>query len=420
MADGEGTKADGDRTVRAQYEDYPYPARDPADERRRLITGSPSHLLEIEHYVLAGMRAGALNALVAGGGTGDGAIMLAQQLADRGAGHVTYLDVSAASLEIARARAQVRGLDNIRFLQGSLLDVAELAPGPYDYIDCCGVLHHLDDPKAGLDALAAQLKPAGGMGLMVYAPLGRSGVYPLQAALRRLGGDAPPAERVALARRLLGQLPEGNLFRRNPYLGDHLQGDDAGLYDLLLHSRDRAYSVADLSHLVAASGLAISGFVPALQYHPAIYLQDPELERRAAALPVMEQFALAEELSGAIKTHVFYVVNAGPSSGGRADPDLAMQVPVLRDHQPDELADALARLSQLKATLGGVTVELPVPAGSDALVRLIDGRRNLRELRRDLEDAGIRLSWAEFRAQFRAVYALLQPLNLLLLAGRTG
>ena len=34
-----------------QYEAYPYPARDPADEAKRLIEGSPSHLLEINHYI---------------------------------------------------------------------------------------------------------------------------------------------------------------------------------------------------------------------------------------------------------------------------------------------------------------------------------------------------------------------------------
>ena len=39
-----------DNAVRAQYEAYPYPARDPGDEAQRLITGSPSHLLEIEHF----------------------------------------------------------------------------------------------------------------------------------------------------------------------------------------------------------------------------------------------------------------------------------------------------------------------------------------------------------------------------------
>ena len=36
--------------VRQQYELLPYPARDPRDEAQRLIEGSPSHLLELNHY----------------------------------------------------------------------------------------------------------------------------------------------------------------------------------------------------------------------------------------------------------------------------------------------------------------------------------------------------------------------------------
>ena len=72
--------------VRRQYEAYPYPPRDPADEARRLVTGSPSHLLEIDHYLFAGRRdfVHGFRALIAGGGTGDATVMLAQQLADLG------------------------------------------------------------------------------------------------------------------------------------------------------------------------------------------------------------------------------------------------------------------------------------------------------------------------------------------------
>ena len=33
-----------DGSLAAQYEAYPYPARDPRDEAKRLIIGSPSHL----------------------------------------------------------------------------------------------------------------------------------------------------------------------------------------------------------------------------------------------------------------------------------------------------------------------------------------------------------------------------------------
>jgi 2-polyprenyl-3-methyl-5-hydroxy-6-metoxy-1,4-benzoquinol methylase len=62
----------------------------------------------------------------------------------------------------------------IRFHTGSLLDLPSLGLGPFDYIDCCGVLHHLEDPAAGLAALKSVLDPAGGIGLMLYGTLGAS------------------------------------------------------------------------------------------------------------------------------------------------------------------------------------------------------------------------------------------------------
>ena len=55
--------------VRAQYEALPYPARDPRDEAIRLITGTPSHILEINHNLFAGSLnfTRPFRALVAGG-----------------------------------------------------------------------------------------------------------------------------------------------------------------------------------------------------------------------------------------------------------------------------------------------------------------------------------------------------------------
>src|SRR3979411_987793 len=97
-----------DHAVAAQYEVLPYPARDPRDEARRLIVGSPSFLAEIEHYLFAGRipRDRPFRALIAGGGTGDAAIMLAQQTKDAGLiAELTYLDQSTASRRIAEARA---------------------------------------------------------------------------------------------------------------------------------------------------------------------------------------------------------------------------------------------------------------------------------------------------------------------------
>jgi SAM-dependent methyltransferase len=148
--------------VRAQYEAYPYPARDPAEERKRLVIGSPSHILEIDHYLFGGRRdfSRPFRALFAGGGTGDGAIMLAQQLADLGAeAEIVHLEPSGAAQRIAAARAGIRGLRNIRFQAGSIEELDRLGLGAFDYIDCCGVLHHLEDPAAGLAVLSGALAP---------------------------------------------------------------------------------------------------------------------------------------------------------------------------------------------------------------------------------------------------------------------
>lgn len=399
--------------VAAQYEALPYPERDPADEAKRLIVGSPSHLLEIEHYVFGGRRAGPIRALAAGGGTGDGAIMLAQHLSDRGeGGEVVHLDVSAAAQAVARARAEARGLVNISFVRASLLDLPKLGLGRFDYVDCCGVLHHLEDPAAGLAALKDALAPGGGMGLMLYGALGRTGVYPLQSALRRLAGADSVPERLALARRLLQSLPESNWFRRNPNLGDHARGD-AELYDLLLNARDRAFTVPEIAALADGAGLRLAGFVPGWRYDPLRLLNQPELAERASRLAPLERWALAEELAGDHKTHVFYLA----TDEAVADPASAEAVPALREVDPAAFAAALRRSRRLKLDLAGRTERIALPDGAAELVALIDGRRSLRQLHRALAQVRPGLDWLGFSALFAQLWAALHPLNLLLLGG---
>ena len=61
--------------------------------------------------------------------------------------------------------------DKVKFIQGSLLDCKEMEIGEFDYVDSCGVLHHLPDTEAGFKALDSVLKPDGGMGIMVYGTL---------------------------------------------------------------------------------------------------------------------------------------------------------------------------------------------------------------------------------------------------------
>ena len=411
-----------DARLAAQYEAYPYPRRDPRDEAKRLIVGSPGHLREIDHWVFGARRPASrpLHALIAGGGTGDATIMLAQQMAREGrAGSVTWLDRSAASLKIAQARAAARGLTNIVWEQRSLLELPGSGLGPFDYIDCCGVLHHLPDPAEGLRALLSVLAPGGGLGLMVYAPHGRTGVYMLQDALRLLApADEAPAARLDVAKRVMRHLPETAWLRRNGFLDDHVNGGDAGLYDLLLNPRDRAFTVRELHALLAGEGLAVTCWVEPTRYDPIPLLPDPRLRARVEALDPIDRAALAEALAGNVSAHIVYCVRrgraggAGGLHGGRCGAGAARTVRIgaCRRHR--------SRTARSPSWWTGCACRSPLPPLAPAILRLVDGRRSVGEIAAELAQRG---TGAEaFERAWRATFGALERLNRLLLAAPIG
>ncbi|HUD61604.1 MAG TPA: class I SAM-dependent methyltransferase [Acetobacteraceae bacterium] len=406
-----------DARLAAQYEAYPYPRRDPREETKRLIVGSPGHLREVDYWVFGARRSVSqpLRALIAGGGTGDATIMLAQQMARGGrAGTVTWLDRSVAALGIAQARATARGLTNIEWEQRSLLELPGSGLGPFDYIDCCGVLHHLPDPAAGLRALLSVLAPGGGLGLMVYAPHGRTGVYMLQDALRMLApaGEAP-AVRLDLAKRVMRHLPETAWLRRNGFLDDHVNGGDAGLYDLLLNPRDRAFTVRDLHALLAGEGLAVTCWVEPARYDPMPLLPDPRLRARVEALDPVDRAALAEALAGNVSAHIVYCVRTDEQTE-RANFMANDAVPVTRELSGTEIAGGVRPDGTITLVYDGLRVPLALPALAPAILRLVDGRRSVSEIAAVLAEHG---TGAEaFAGAWRATFSTLERINRLLLA----
>ncbi|GBR07062.1 class I SAM-dependent methyltransferase [Acetobacter oeni] len=405
-----------DEALVSQYEAYPYPERDPRDETKRLLIGSPSHLREIDYWVFGAKRSRSLplRVLIAGCGTGDAAIMLGTHMARAGReGEIVALDRSEKALSIARARAGMRGLENIRFVQGSLTNI-EADPGLFDYIDCCGVLHHLPDPDAALAGLERILAPGGGMGLMVYAPYGRTGVYMLQDALARLAPmSESPRDRLDVARRVMRHLPATAWLRANGNFGDHLSGGDAGLYDLLLNPRDRAYDVPALFGLLDRAGLETTCLMEPARYDPALLLPDPRLRTRIEELDYRSRAALAEELAGNMATHVVYVVRRGEAPE-RADPMAADAVPVMREIPGSELVKQMTPDNRLRFAFGTLEVLLPLPGQTRGLLPLIDGVRTVRELGEAMESRSVAAK--RFPALWQEIFATLEGVNRVLLA----
>jgi len=318
------------QTVRRHYEGFPYPERDPADEHKRLCKPVLAGLEVMNHYCFSGRRdfSKGFRALVAGGGTGDSTIWLAEQLRDTDA-TIIDVDITEASMAISKARAKIRGLENITWIHGSLLDIPTMGLGTFDYINCNGVLHHLIDPPAGLAALRSVLADDGCMGIMVYGRYGRTGVYQMQELMRLVNDETDDQQQeVDNTRAVLKDLPETNWFKRGEALfDDHLEPSGVGLYDLLLHSQDRAYTVGQLYEFLDAAGLNIVKFNTEYRVHykPEYFLKNRMLLERIAALPLREQQAIGELMSGAIIKHSCFV---SPLENTVADIDDPSYIPL--------------------------------------------------------------------------------------------
>jgi SAM-dependent methyltransferase len=315
---------------------------------------------------------------------------------------------------VAEARVAARRLGNVVFQEGSLLDLPGSGLGPFDYIDCCGVLHHLPDPLEGLRALVSVLEPGGGLGLMVYAPHGRTGVYMAQDALRLLAPpNEAPAARVEIAKRLWRQMPETAWLRSNPWITDHEKGGDAGLYDLLLNPRDVAFTVPGFNALITAAGLRIVCLVEPLRYDPLSYISDPKLRPRIEAMDGVQRAALAEAITGNMGVHIAYCVRAdAPVISAPWDDPAA--VPCLRELGGAKLAASLPRDGVLRVTFDGLTVPVPLPRLASAILSRIDGKRSIGEIGDDLAQNGTARD--VFAREFQALVAAMEKTNRLLVS----
>ncbi len=417
--------------VRAQYEALPYPPRDPALELHELRRTWLDDLPMINHYCFAGSETfrDGFRVLIAGGGTGDATIFLAEQLRESNA-EIVHLDFSEASIAIAQRRAEKRGLNNIRWIHDSLLNLPNLDVGTFDYINCVGVLHHLPDPDLGLNALRAVLKEHGAMGVMVYATYGRTGVYQMQALMRLVnGGEAiDHSEEIDRARQILGCLPATNWFKRGETLVSDHRESDAGLYDLLLHSQDRAYTVGQLyAWLVDGHGFNIefsdvdrgrSSYLP----HLLMGSKPPAVLERIRALPQRRQHQIAEVFHGRVQTHSFYLTHSADCTAAYFDADC---IPLLF-HEPvtgPELAEVFSRSNGRPFVLDhgytGVSISIGPGKFGPAILRHIDGKNSFRKIfnlvRRDPAFRTLAPKDDVLFAEFQPIYETLNAMERMLL-----
>jgi SAM-dependent methyltransferase len=239
------------QSVAAMYEANPYPRWTHLPRRPRIDVRA-ALLGDFPHAHAVDFGGGPLAVLMPGAGTGQHPLTVASSYENAA---VTGVDLSRASLAYGKRMAARHGIDNIEFLQGDILDLPKLGR-TFDHAECIGVLHHMADPRAGLLAISATLRPGAFLRLGLYGEGARTLVV--------------KARRDIEAARLPATLDGLREFRRRVMSGEWrrlraLQESEdfwsaSLLRDLCFHVQEHRFTVARLRSFLEGSGLRFLGF----------------------------------------------------------------------------------------------------------------------------------------------------------------
>lgn len=405
-------------TVKDQYEDLPYPLRDPEEEKEKILISTAECLDVVNHICFGGMRdfTKPIRILVAGGGTGDAVVLWSEFLRENKGLEIVYVDLSKASMEVCKERLRVRQLsdDHIKWINDSLLNIPNMDIGEFDFINCCGVLHHLDEPKDGIKALASVLKDEGVVLAMLYAKYGRSAVYPIQDMMRIINegtGTNEKKEKIANTMEFLRSLPPTNMFI--PFFNLlPSSADDNEVYDLLLHSTDRPYTVADVYDFAESADLKMVDFCTGKNwgtrkdYSPENYSRDPEFLAKMAKLPLPEQQAVAEFMNSKMYRHQFFL-SKNPTPEIELDLDVIPSFSLGLKRTVNEEVAGLLKQAGGVATLNlqGTKMEFLNGPNLAAIFERLDGETTLKDIfRAVMKNAKGKANFQTLMEEFRPAY----------------
>lgn len=247
--------------------------------------------------------------LDAGCGTGVGTEYLVHLNPEA---EVYAVDISEGALTVAQERLQKSGVacDRAHFHHLSLENLSQL-PGQFDYINSVGVLHHLPDPIAGIQAVAEKLAPGGLFHIFVYAEIGRWEIQLMQEAIAMLQGEKRGDYRdgVAVGREIFASLPDHNrLVKREKERWSLENHRDESFADMYVHPQETDYNINTLFELIDSAGLEFIGFSnPDYWQLDRLLGKAPDLIERAKNLGERERYRLIELLDPEITHYEFFL-----------------------------------------------------------------------------------------------------------------
>ena len=238
------------RAVRAQYEENPYPrwitVPRPNIETIEKLSSRLRPLQEVR------TRSRPVPILIAGCGTGHHPIQVSRAYPDT---EILAVDLSLASLAYAARMTQRLGISNITYRQADILKLGNLDLR-FAVVECCGVLHHLDDPMVGWRILVDLLEPDGLMRISLYSERARRAVQAAREFARSLDFPLTP-QGIRRCRHAIIGLPDDHPAKDVMTFSDFFTLDECR--DLIMHVQEHQFTLPRIADCLDQLGLQFLG-----------------------------------------------------------------------------------------------------------------------------------------------------------------
>jgi SAM-dependent methyltransferase len=273
------TPVEGDVSlvVRQHYEESPYPRWVKTEPPHRVSNFDQQMRVKfpLSRFRKLG-KAGAIDILIAGCGTGRHVIEAAQSILHA---RILAVDLSLSSLAYAKRKARESGLGNVEFAQADILRLGSTGRR-FDIIEAGGVLHHLGDPFAGWLALLSLLQPRGCMRLGLYSELARRDIVAARAFVVERG-YGPTADDIRRCRQEILNVEQGTMTRNVAGTADFYTISECR--DLLFHVQEHRLRLPEIARFINGNHLEFLGFEVSpgvLRQYQARFPHDRETRRK--------------------------------------------------------------------------------------------------------------------------------------------
>lgn len=241
------------KIVREQYEDNPYP---------RWFNIELPEAKPMEYFLkdlFPYLDSNTLNfpekmqILVAGCGTGLQPIRNARYFPKS---QIVGIDLSLSSLSYANRMLEELNVNNVDLYQGDILEV-EKTNLQFDFIECYGVLHHMDDPLFGWKKLYEQLNVGGVMRIALYSYKARSSIRAANKFIQDNKYASTP-EGIRKCRKDIFKLPDSHELRQFDHSPDFYTISECR--DLIFHVNEHQLDIPFIQNALEDMNLTFLGF----------------------------------------------------------------------------------------------------------------------------------------------------------------